>query len=49
MMGNVQMRQAFQAALDHEPIMIAAHSEGFYRLDPKPDAPGIGLGLRCRR
>jgi peptide/nickel transport system substrate-binding protein len=34
MMGNPLMRQAFQAALDHEPMLLAAHGEGFYRLEP---------------
>lgn len=34
LMSDLLVRQAFQAALDHEPIMIAAHGEGFYRLDP---------------
>lgn len=34
MMGNPKIRQAFQAALDCEPILIAAHGEEFYRLDP---------------
>ena len=34
LMGNQKIRQAFQAALNHEPIMLAAWGEGFFRLDP---------------
>lgn len=34
LMSDLLVRQAFQAALNHEPIMLAAHGEGFYRLDP---------------
>jgi peptide/nickel transport system substrate-binding protein len=35
LMTSLKLRQAFQAALDMEPIMIAAVSHGlFYRLDP---------------
>lgn len=34
LMSDPLVRQAFQAALNHEPIMLAAHGEGFYRLDP---------------
>jgi len=32
--GNIKIRQAIQAALDHEPILRAGQGEGFYRLDP---------------
>jgi peptide/nickel transport system substrate-binding protein len=32
--SDVRVRQAFQAALDHEPIMLAAYGEGFFRLEP---------------
>jgi len=31
---NTRLRQAFQAALDHEAIMQAGYGKGFYRLDP---------------
>ncbi len=31
---NVLIRQAFQAAISSEPILQAAHGEGFYRIDP---------------
>ena len=31
---NVLIRQAIQAAISSEPILQAAHGEGFYRLDP---------------
>jgi peptide/nickel transport system substrate-binding protein len=31
---NVKVRQAFQAALDHEAILQAGYGKGFYRLDP---------------
>lgn len=34
LMGNQKLRQAVQAALNHEPIMQASQGEGFYRLDP---------------
>jgi len=33
LMGDVKIRQAFQAALDHEQILQASEGEGFYRLD----------------
>jgi peptide/nickel transport system substrate-binding protein len=33
-MANQTLRQAIQAALDHEPILLAGWGEGFYRLDP---------------
>ncbi len=33
-MSNLKIRQAFQAALDHEAIAQAGYGEGFYRLDP---------------
>lgn len=32
--GDLKIRQAFQAALDHEAIALAGYGEGFYRLDP---------------
>jgi peptide/nickel transport system substrate-binding protein len=32
--GDVKIREAFQAAISSEPILQAAHSEGFYRIDP---------------
>jgi peptide/nickel transport system substrate-binding protein len=31
---NQTLRQALQAAMDHEPIVMAGWGEGFYRLDP---------------
>lgn len=34
MMSNLKMRQAFQAALSHEPIMAAGRGKGFYDLNP---------------
>jgi len=34
MMSNLKMRQAFQAALNHEPIMAAGRGKGFYDLNP---------------
>lgn len=34
LMENLKIRQAFQAALNHEEIMQAGRGEGFYRLDP---------------
>jgi peptide/nickel transport system substrate-binding protein len=34
LMGNQKIRQAFQMALNHEPIMLAAWGEGYFRLDP---------------
>ncbi len=34
MMANLKMRQALQAALDHEPIMAAGRGKGFYDLNP---------------
>ena len=34
LMGELKIRQAVQAALDHEAIMLAAQGDGFYRLDP---------------
>lgn len=34
LMGDHRIRQAFQAALDHEQILQASEGEGFYRLDP---------------
>jgi peptide/nickel transport system substrate-binding protein len=34
LMENLQIREAFQAAISSEPILQAAHGEGFYRLDP---------------
>jgi peptide/nickel transport system substrate-binding protein len=34
LMSNLKIRQAFQAALDHEAIMQAGYGKGFYRLDP---------------
>ena len=34
LMENLQIRQAVQAALNHEPILEASQGEGFYRLDP---------------
>jgi peptide/nickel transport system substrate-binding protein len=34
LIGNLAMREAIQAALDHEPIAQSGHGEGFYRLDP---------------
>lgn len=33
-MGDLKIRQAFQAALDMDPILQAGFGEGFYRLDP---------------
>ena len=33
-MSDLKIRQAFQAALDHEAIAQAGYGEGFYRLDP---------------
>ena len=33
-MQNLELRKAVQAALDHEPILLAAQGAGFYRLDP---------------
>ena len=33
-MQDLRIRQAVQAALDHEPILIAGQGQGFYRLDP---------------
>lgn len=33
-MGDIKVRQAFQAALDMEPIMQAGFGEGLFRLDP---------------
>ena len=33
MMSNLKMRQAFQAALNHEPIMAAGRGKGFYDLN----------------
>jgi peptide/nickel transport system substrate-binding protein len=32
--GDVKIREAIQAAIASEPILQAAHGEGFYRLDP---------------
>jgi peptide/nickel transport system substrate-binding protein len=32
--GELQIREAIQAAIASEPILQAAHGEGFYRLDP---------------
>lgn len=32
--GNVKIRQAYQAALDHDLILRAALGEGYYRLNP---------------
>src|SRR5699024_4235585 len=32
--GDHKIRQSFQAALDHDEIMLAGDGEGFYRLDP---------------
>ncbi len=34
LMGDQKIREAFQAALDHEQILQASEGEGFYRLDP---------------
>jgi peptide/nickel transport system substrate-binding protein len=34
LMGNQKLRQAFQAALGHEQIMLAGWGDGFYRIDP---------------
>lgn len=34
LMSNVTLRRAFQAALDHEPILFGSQGEGFYRIDP---------------
>lgn len=34
LMGDLKIRQAFQAALDHDLILQASEGEGFYRLDP---------------
>ncbi len=34
LMQDVKIRQAVQAALDHEPILIAGQGQGFYRMDP---------------
>ena len=34
LLSNLKIRQAFQAALDHEAIMQAGYGKGFYRLDP---------------
>lgn len=34
LMDDPKIRQAFQAALDHEQILQASEGEGFYRLDP---------------
>ncbi len=31
---DLKIRQAFQAALDHEAIALAGYGEGFFRLDP---------------
>jgi peptide/nickel transport system substrate-binding protein len=33
-LANMKIRQAFQAALDHEAILQAGYGKGFYRLDP---------------
>ena len=32
-MSDVTMRRAVQAALDHDPLMLAGYGEGFYRVD----------------
>jgi peptide/nickel transport system substrate-binding protein len=32
--GNQKIRQAFQAALNHDPILQASRGKGYYRLDP---------------
>jgi len=32
--GDLKIREAIQAAISSEPILQAAHGEGFYRLDP---------------
>jgi peptide/nickel transport system substrate-binding protein len=32
--GNLKIRQALQAALDHEAILQAGYGKGFFRLDP---------------
>lgn len=32
--GDINIRKAVQAALDHDPILFGSQGEGFYRLDP---------------